>query len=132
MSLQKWPSKNVPSKRSFQKCPIKNGSPKMSLSHFDSPFTRDIHHMTSVIDIDTTNAILPSSVIRRKKSELIYLFICVSVIRHSSIAQTEAIQRFFSFYPSSVIRHYNCFGRSETALLMTKICHPSSVICHPF
>ena len=38
---------------------------------------------------------------------------------------------FFSFYPSSVIRHYNCFGRSETALSMTKIRHPSSVIRHP-
>ena len=63
-----------------------------------------------------------------------YLFICVSVIRHSSIAQTEAILRFFPLFirhPSSVIRHYNFFGRSEISLSMTKIRHPSSVIRHP-
>ena len=106
---------------------------KMSLSHFDIPFSCDIHKMTSVIDIDTTNAFCPSSVIRHKKifalRELMYLFICVSVIRHSSIAQTEPIPLFFfSFYPSSVIRHLFLAEGGETAQSMTKIRHPSFVI----
>ena len=71
------------------------------------------------------------SFVAKSQSWFTFLFVYPSFVIRLLLRQKQ-FSVFFSFYPSSVIRHYNCFGRSETALLMTKIRHPSSVICHSF
>ena len=71
------------------------------------------------------------SFVAKSQSWFTFLFVYPSFVIRLLLRQKQ-FSVFFSFYPSSVIRHYNCFGRSETALLMTKIRHPSSVIRHSF